>query len=235
MSSGGSWREIGSSRRRRANSNVARFCGLSPEVQRSQVRVRQTGAPRNRHHATLLSDNGLIGFSCLARSVGVVVGCRTESWEALGTTVLLRTYSDRAADVRDAVGRELDAIDRALERFNGRGAVPLAPSALRFAVAAALVAGAGIDPALRERSAQPPCDGIRLDVGATAQAMATDRAAHVGESVGGDAVPGGPRRRHRDPRVAAVGVVDRPSPRCGGSDRGLDGVDAVRRGRHVEP
>ncbi len=117
-----------------------------------------------------------------------MVGCRTESWEALGTTVVLRTYSDRAADVRDAVGRELEAIDRALERFNVREAVPLAPSALRFAVAAALVAGAGSDSALCQRPAHPPCDDIRLDFGATAHAMATDRAAQVGESVGGDAV-----------------------------------------------
>jgi ApbE family len=117
-----------------------------------------------------------------------VVGCRTESWEALGTTVLLRTYSDRAADVRDAVGRELDAIDRTLDRLNGRGAVPLAPSALKFAIAAALVAGTGIDPALPERPAHPACDDIRLDFDATVQAMATDRAAQVGESVGGDAV-----------------------------------------------
>ena len=117
-----------------------------------------------------------------------MVGCRTESWEALGTTVLLRTYSERAADVRDAVGRELDAIDRALDRLNGRRALSLAPSALRFAIAAALVAGAGIDPALRERPADPACDDIRLDFDATVQAMATDRAAQVGESVRGDAV-----------------------------------------------
>jgi hypothetical protein len=117
-----------------------------------------------------------------------VVGCRTESWEALGATVLLRTYSNRAADVRDAVRRELEAIDRALDRFSGRRSDPLAPSALRFAVAAALVAGGAIDPGLGERPADPACDGIRLDFGATAQAMATDRAAQVGESVGGDAV-----------------------------------------------
>ena len=117
-----------------------------------------------------------------------MVGCCTESWEALGTTVLLRTYSDRAADVRAAVGRELDAIDRAVRRLGGRAAVPVAPSALRFAVAAALVTGAGADPTRRRFVALSACDRSRLDFGATAQAMATDRAAQVGESVGGEAV-----------------------------------------------
>jgi thiamine biosynthesis lipoprotein ApbE len=130
----------------------------------------------------------LIAFSCSARSVSAVVGCRTESWEALGTTVLLRTYSDRPGDVRAAVGRELDEIDRALERFGSRGAGPLAPSALRFALAAAVVAGAGVDPAARGRRPDYGSDRTRLDFGSTAQAMATDRAAQVGEAAGGDAV-----------------------------------------------
>lgn len=117
-----------------------------------------------------------------------MVGCRTESWEALGTTVLLRTYSDRAADVRAAVGRELDAIDRALQGFGGDGTGPLAPSSLKFALAAALVAGAGVEPAARGRRPDHAPDPTRLDFGATAQAMATDRAAQVGEAAGGDAV-----------------------------------------------
>ncbi len=43
--------------------------------------------------------------------------CTTQTWEALGTTVVLR-YADRPTlDVRAAVQAEIDAIDSAASRF----------------------------------------------------------------------------------------------------------------------
>ena len=85
------------------------------------------------------------------------------------------------------MGTELEAIDRAIKRMGAAAAIAVAPSAVRFAVAAALVAGAGDGSSPSPRAAVPADERCQLDFCSTAQAMATDRAAQVGESVGGEA------------------------------------------------
>ncbi|MBV8991981.1 MAG: FAD:protein FMN transferase [Solirubrobacterales bacterium] len=187
---------------------------------------------------------------------------RTETWEALGTTVVLRVHAHPTAGIRALVQRELDAIDRAASRFrrdselsrlnDARGArlavSPLFAAALALAVKAAVVTEGRVDPTLEtslvaagyncdwreltpvpssahssrksleivgRRRAEPwraielwedppsarLSDGIRLDLGATAKALAADRAAAAahgasGASVlvalGGDIATGGP-------------------------------------------
>lgn len=187
---------------------------------------------------------------------------RTETWEALGTTAVLRVHAHPSVGIRAVVQRELDAIDHAASRFRrdselsrlnrARGArldvTPLFAAALRLAIKAAVVTGGKVDPTLetslvaagydcdwRQLTPVPPTvaspgsvprvvarrpvapwrtielwddppsarlpDGVRLDLGATAKALAADRAAAAahrasGASVlvalGGDIATGGP-------------------------------------------
>jgi thiamine biosynthesis lipoprotein len=192
-------------------------------------------------------------------------GLRTETWQALGTTAVIRYAGPANPAVRDAVQREIDAIDVAASRFRadselsrlnaaaaaGAGAAPasrLLVEAVRLAVRAADITSGAVDPTLGESliaagydrdwreltavaadaplgpgdriivhrrsgelwrsielSDDPPTVGIprgvTLDLGATAKALAADRAARAGSmaagagvlvSLGGDIATCGP-------------------------------------------
>ncbi len=174
----------------------------------------------------------------------------TETWQALGTTALLRITGGSGARVRRAVQAEIDAVDAAASRFAGdseltrlnaaggeRIAVsPLLHEALTLALRAAEVTGGAVDPTLgrsliaagydrdwtmlipppsgspdageptgaqprlallRRRepawreidlrddppSARIPA-GVMIDLGATAKALAADRAARAAVAAG---------------------------------------------------
>ncbi|HEY5429333.1 MAG TPA: FAD:protein FMN transferase [Solirubrobacteraceae bacterium] len=170
---------------------------------------------------------------------------RTETWEALGTTAVLRYADAESPSVRAAVARELSAIDAAASRFRadselarvnaGAGARigvgPLLLEALRLGIRAAEISGGTVDPTLgeslvtagydrdwreltavapdaplqprdrivvhRRRTAlwgdielwdDPPSvwipAGVSLDLGATAKALAADRAAEAAHAAG---------------------------------------------------
>jgi thiamine biosynthesis lipoprotein len=170
----------------------------------------------------------------------------TETWSALGTTVVLRYEGTDDPAIRAAVDRELVAIDGAASRFRvdsdlsrlnaarGRRAVvsPLLLEAVRLGIRAAEVTGGAVDPTLghslvsagydrdwRELTGVPPDAplgpsdrivvgrrrtglwrsielwdvpaalriprGLSLDLGATAKALAADRAAVAANAVGG--------------------------------------------------
>ncbi len=87
---------------------------------------------------------------------------RTETWEALGTTAVLRVHAHPTAGIRAVVQLELDAIDRAASRFRrdselsrlnyARGArlsvTPLFLAALKLAIRAAATTEGRVDPTL---------------------------------------------------------------------------------------
>jgi FAD:protein FMN transferase len=172
----------------------------------------------------------------------------TETWEALGTTVVLRHDGPGDAAARAAVQRELDAIDAAASRFRadselsrlnamaGPGprtliAGPLFAQAVRLAIHAADASEGAVDPTLGSElvalgydrdwheliavpSAMPVSEGgeivvyrsrrprwreievdgdparitlpaaVQLDLGATAKALAADRAARAAYEAG---------------------------------------------------
>lgn len=176
----------------------------------------------------------------------------TETWQALGTTAVIRYGGPPNPAVREAVQREIDAIDAAASRFRGdselsrlnaaaaagHGAAPASPllmEAVRLAVRAAEITSGAVDPTLgdsliaagydrdwRELTAVPaaaplgPGDrivvrrrnaglwrsieisdhpptvrvprGVSLDLGATAKALAADRAARAGSEAAGTGV-----------------------------------------------
>jgi thiamine biosynthesis lipoprotein len=189
----------------------------------------------------------------------------TETWDALGTTAVLRHDGPAHPAARAAVERELDAIDAAASRFRadselsrlnamtGPGprtivAGPLFAEAVRLAIHAADASGGAVDPTLagelaalgydrdwheliavpsgaplgdgariavyrrrRQRwqeievTGDPPRitlpAGVQLDLGATAKALAADRAARAAHeaiglgvlvSLGGDIATCGP-------------------------------------------
>jgi FAD:protein FMN transferase len=172
---------------------------------------------------------------------------RTESWQALGTTAVLRYAGPPDPAVREAVEREIEAIDLAASRFRadseltglnvaaeaggGRRRIsPLLLEALELAVRAAVVSDGTVDPALGdwmivagydrdwgeltavapgvplhsddrivvqrrradwrdiELTREPPTvripAGVTLDLGATAKALAADRAAAAAYAAG---------------------------------------------------
>jgi FAD:protein FMN transferase len=186
----------------------------------------------------------------------------TETWQALGTTALIRYAGPRDPRVRAAVESELEAIDAAASRFSPtselsrlnaadgarRAISPLLLEALTLAVRAAEISDGAVDPTLgaslvnagydRDFSQlQPPVPdapgrhghrlvvhrrrrrlwreiglredppsavvppGVSLDLGATAKALASDRAARAASanagvgvlvSLGGDIATAGP-------------------------------------------
>jgi thiamine biosynthesis lipoprotein len=98
-------------------------------------------------------------------AVAPPAACSTETWDALGTTALLRYDGPANPSVRAAVERELDAIDAAASRFrddselsrlnaaSGPGprtvtVSPLFAQAVRFAVHAADASDGAVDPTL---------------------------------------------------------------------------------------
>jgi len=126
----------------------------------------------------------------------------TASWQAIGTTALVRVTDDRHVGLAERILRtELASIDRAassfrsdsevsrLQRANGQRAI--VSDELRQAVLAALTAASltdglvdptlGANPGWREvevrgRTVRVPA-GVMLDLGATGKALAADRAA----------------------------------------------------------
>ncbi len=176
----------------------------------------------------------------------------TETWEALGTTVVLHHDVRAGAAVRAAVEGELDAIDAAVSRFRAdselsrlnamtgpgprtRVAGPLFAQAVRLAIHAADASGGAVDPTLATELAGLGYDrdwheliavpsgaplgeggklvvyrsrrsrwreievggdpvrvtlptGVRLDLGATAKALAADRAARSAHEAGAASV-----------------------------------------------
>jgi thiamine biosynthesis lipoprotein len=189
-------------------------------------------------------------------------GFQTATWEALGTTVVLRVCGADLGAARVAVQRELDRIDAAASRFrsdselsrlNAAGGARMAVSplfldAVRVAIDAAAISGGAVDPTLGQSLVQAgyDCDwraltpvptdfdsataarsvvvrrrrepwraiecwddppavrlppGVRLDLGATAKALAADRAATAAHraaeagvlvALGGDIATSGP-------------------------------------------
>jgi thiamine biosynthesis lipoprotein len=178
---------------------------------------------------------------------------RHETWEALGTTVVLRSHGAEGPAIRAAVEAEIDAIDRAASRFRpdselsrlnacagqaDHRPVPVGPlllAAIQLAIRAASLTGGAVDPTLgehlisagydrdwreliavapdapltardrivvrRKRAAlwpdilvgeDPPSvrlpAGITLDLGATAKALAADRAARAAAQAGASGV-----------------------------------------------
>jgi FAD:protein FMN transferase len=170
---------------------------------------------------------------------------RTETWEALGTTAVLRTCGTGVGAVRAAVQREVDAIDAAASRFRSDSELSrlnaargsrlvvsrLFLEAVRAAIDAAAISGGAVDPTLgvslvqagydcdwRDLAPAPPGatlrqthrdvvarartelwraielwddppsvrlpPGVRLDLGATAKALAADRAAKAAHLAG---------------------------------------------------
>jgi thiamine biosynthesis lipoprotein len=172
----------------------------------------------------------------------------TETWDALGTTAVLRHDGPANVAARAAVERELDAIDAAASRFRadselsrlnamtGPGARtlvagPLFAQAVRLAIHAADASGGAVDPTLATELAALGYDrdwhelialptgaplgdggrivvyrrrrqrwqeievtgdparvtlpaGVQLDLGATAKALAADRAARAAHEAG---------------------------------------------------
>jgi FAD:protein FMN transferase len=112
---------------------------------------------------------------------------RTETWEALGTTAVLRTCGTGVGAVRAAVQREVDAIDAAASRFRSDSELSrlnaargsrlvvsrLFLEAVRAAIDAAAISGGAVDPTL----------GVSL-VQAAAKALAADRAAKAAHLAG---------------------------------------------------
>jgi thiamine biosynthesis lipoprotein len=151
----------------------------------------------------------------------------TASWPALGTTALVRTdAAEMLVAAFDAVTAELKQIDAAasnfradseLERLNRAGGreTPIGPL-LHEAIAAALrgarMTNGAVDPTLTGQhdrvelhaaSARLP-PGVRLDLGATGKALASDRAARAAAArtgaamlvaLGGDIATAGPTPR----------------------------------------
>jgi len=188
-----------------------------------------------------------------------------ESWDALGTTAVLRHEGPAHAGARQAVERELDAIDAAASRFRADSelsrlnampataprtllASPLFAQAVRLAIHAADASRGAVDPTLAPElaglgydrdwdeliavpSSAPLADaerivvyrsrrarweeievdddparitlpaGVQLDLGATAKALAADRAAQAAHeasgvgvlvALGGDIATSGP-------------------------------------------
>jgi thiamine biosynthesis lipoprotein len=148
----------------------------------------------------------------------------TARWPALGMTALVRTDApETLVAAYDAVVSELERIDAAasnfrpdseLERLNraaGRETPigPLLHEAIAAALRGAKVTGGAVDPTLtgsyervelRATTARLPA-GVRIDLGATGKALASDRAARAaatrtGASVlvalGGDIATAGP-------------------------------------------
>jgi FAD:protein FMN transferase len=170
---------------------------------------------------------------------------QTETWQALGTTAVVRSRATEPAPIRAAVQRELDAIDAAASRFrpdselarlNHAGGMrtavsPLFLEALKAAIRGASISRGAVDPTLCDgllaagydcdwheltpapMEAAPPAQtrsvvarrrpepwraielwenpprvrlpvGIRLDLGATAKALAADRAAKAAHLAG---------------------------------------------------
>jgi FAD:protein FMN transferase len=170
---------------------------------------------------------------------------QTETWQALGTTAVVRSRATEPAPIRAAVQRELDAIDAAASRFrpdselsrlNDAGGMrtavsPLFLEALKAAIRGASISRGAVDPTLCDgllaagydcdwheltpapMEAAPPAQtrsvvarrrpepwraielwenpprvrlpvGIRLDLGATAKALAADRAAKAAHLAG---------------------------------------------------
>ncbi len=89
----------------------------------------------------------------------------TYTWRALGTTAVLRVTDRHAHAVRQAVQRELDAIDLAASRFRaeseltrlcraGGRPIPVSPlllEAIRLSIRAAAITGGVVDPTLGDR------------------------------------------------------------------------------------
>jgi thiamine biosynthesis lipoprotein len=187
---------------------------------------------------------------------------QSETWSALGTTVVVRYQGPADPAVREAVAAELNAIDAAASRFRPDSELvsvnaaagtrqpvgPLLLEAMRLAVRAAAVTDGAVDPslgtslitagydrdwrllkgiapdapfgpgdrivALRRRQPRwreielwddPPSiripAGVQLDLGATAKALAADRAARAAHeavqvsvlvALGGDIATAGP-------------------------------------------
>jgi FAD:protein FMN transferase len=169
-------------------------------------------------------------------------------WRALGTTAVVCVHGSGGHRIRQAVQREIDAIDIAASRFraeselsqlNGAGGrrrrvSPLLLEAVRLAIRAAILSEGAVDPTMGEsliaigydrdssqlqpvpagtalapprprviarrrrqlwreirlcedpQSVQLPA-GVRLDLGATAKALAADRAARAGHLAGAGA------------------------------------------------
>jgi thiamine biosynthesis lipoprotein len=136
----------------------------------------------------------------------------TASWQALGTTALVRVADQRHLELaKRMLQEELEEIDRAASSFRsdselsdvlraGGSAVPVS-DALRRAVSAALIAASltdglvdptlGVQPGWREveltESTIRVPSGVPLDLGATGKALAADRAAAAVSSAIGDA------------------------------------------------
>lgn len=184
-----------------------------------------------------------------AASVCAAGGLHTDSWEALGTSTVLRYLGPPDPGVRAAVAHELEVMDAAASRFRpdseltrvnraGGARVAIGPvlaEAVALAMRAAEITGGAVDPTLgqwlvaagydrdwRQLMAVPadaplvPRDrlivrrrrrrlwegieldrrplslrlprGVTLDLGATAKALAADRAAAAAHAAGADGV-----------------------------------------------
>jgi thiamine biosynthesis lipoprotein len=148
----------------------------------------------------------------------------TATWPALGTTALVRTDAPATLVAAfEAVVDELERIDAAasnfrpdseLERLNHAGGLeapigPLLHEAIATALRGAQVTGGAVDPTLtgdhgrvelHGTTARLPA-GVRLDLGATGKALASDRAARAAATrtgaailvaLGGDIATAGP-------------------------------------------
>jgi thiamine biosynthesis lipoprotein len=148
----------------------------------------------------------------------------TASWPALGTTAIVRTDApETLVAAYEAVAEELGRIDAAasnfrpdseLERLNRAAGLetpvgPLLHEAIAAALRGAQVSGGAVDPTLtgdHDRvelygtTARLPA-GVRLDLGATGKALASDRAARAAANrthasvlvaLGGDIATAGP-------------------------------------------
>src|SRR6185312_1749818 len=223
------------------------------------------------HHPGAAGDHHIRGADGVRRLVmahtpaAPFAALSAESWDALGTTAVLRHEGPAHAGARMAVERELDAIDAAASRFRADSelsrlnampataprtllASPLFAQAVRLAIHAADASRGAVDPTLAPElaglgydrdwdeliavpSSAPLADaerivvyrsrrarweeievdddparitlpaGVQLDLGATAKALAADRAAQAAHeasgvgvlvALGGDIATSGP-------------------------------------------